>query len=46
MSIIDYDREIDYTSKLLDRSRGMADRMDGLFCLRTIGSLTAIDALI
>jgi deoxyhypusine monooxygenase len=46
MSIIDYDREEDYAKQLLDRSNNMAVRCDGLFCLRTIATMSAIDTLI
>lgn len=46
MIIINHDKEPEYAQTLQDLKAPMAERVNALFCLRTISSLTSIDALI
>ena len=46
MILIDHDKEQDYSQNLLNLKSPIADRVNALFCLRTISSLTSIDSLL
>ena len=45
MIFINEDNLPEYAATLRDFTRPIADRVSALFCLRTVGSLEAIDAL-
>jgi hypothetical protein len=46
MIIIDHDKEPHYSETLLNREAPIADRVNALFCLRTVATLSSIDSLI
>jgi deoxyhypusine monooxygenase len=46
MIIIDHSKVPEYAEKLIDNKRRIPERVSSLFCLRTVASIEAIDALI
>lgn len=46
MIIIDHAKVPEYATTLQDTAAPIADRVSTLFCLRTVGSIESIDALI
>ncbi|TNV77032.1 hypothetical protein FGO68_gene13979 [Halteria grandinella] len=46
MIIIDHSKVPEYAQTLIDNTRRIPDRVNSLFCLRTVASIDAIDALI
>ena len=46
MIIIHNEKEPEYAATLRDLKAPVAERVNALFCLRTISSLTSVDALI
>lgn len=45
MIIVDHDKVEEYSACLIDTKQPIAQRVNALFCLRTVASLEAVDAL-
>ena len=46
MLFIDNDKLDEYSSKLLNLKNPIAERVEALFCLRTVGNIGAVEAVI